>query len=104
MVNKKIGKILTSYREFLDDLESKKEDMLNSWKSDDRVEALKIVIQCLKSLSDCSAVEFYPAKIFHILDLLSTFVDLVGQRLKNMEKDMAKEIAKNWFYKIYSIR
>ena len=88
MVNKKIGKILTSYREFLDDLESKKEDMLNSWKSDDRVEALKIVIQCLKSLSDCSAVQFYPAKILHILDLLSCFVDLVENRLKRISRNI----------------
>ena len=93
-----------SVKEFTDDLETKHAEMIASWKRDDKVEALKIVIQCLKSLSDNSAIEFYPSKVFLILDVLAAFVDLVDKRLEAMEVEMAKEVAKNWYYKIFSIR
>ena len=31
-------------------------------------------------------------------------IDLVEKRLEAMEVEVAKEVAKNWYYKIFSIR
>ena len=93
-----------SVQEFIAELESKQQDMINSWNNNDRVEALKLIIQCLKSLSDTTAIGFYPAKVFLVLDVLHTFMELVVKRLDAMDEETAKEIAKNWFYKIFSIR
>lgn len=91
-------------KEFTEELESKHAAMIDFWKKEDKVEALKIVIQCLKTLTDNSAIEFYPAKVFLIHDLLISFTDLVEKRLKAMDNEMAQEVAKNWFYKVFSIR
>ena len=91
-------------QEWLADLETRHGEMVSCWARGDRVEALKIIIQCLKSLSDSCAVQFYPAKVFHVLDVLSSFVSLVEKRLEEMDPASAAEVAKNWFYKIYSIR
>ena len=93
-----------SVPEFIADLESKQQEIISSWNKNDRVEALKLIIQCLKSLSDTTAIEFYPAKVFLVLDVLQTFMDLVVKRLDAMDAETAREIAKNWFYKIFSIR
>ena len=91
-------------QEFLADLESKQSEMVSRWAEDDRVEALKIIIQALKSLSDTTSVRFYPAKFFLVLDMLAAFVDLVEARLVTLEPETAREVAKNWLYKISSIR
>ena len=91
-------------QEFISDLESKQSEMVTAWTKEDRVESLKIIIQCLKSLSSNSAIEFYPAKVFLVLDVLSIFVDLVEKRLQAMDEETAHEVAKNWYYKIFSIR
>ena len=90
--------------EFLSDLESRQSDMARAWDSGDRVASLKIIIQCLKALSDTSAIQFYPAKVFHILDVLSTFLNMVEKRLDVLDPEEAREVAKNWYYKIFSIR
>ena len=86
------------------DLESKEQEIISSWNRNDRVEALKLIIQCLKSLSDTTAIGFYPTKVFLVLDVLHAFMDLVVKRLDAMDEEEAREIAKNWFYKIFSIR
>ena len=91
-------------QEFLSDLESRQLEMVRAWDSGDRVASLKIIIQCLKALSDTSAIQFYPAKFFHILDVLSTFLNLVEKRLETLDPKEAREVAKNWYYKIFSIR
>ena len=91
-------------QEFLSDLESRQVEMVRAWDSGDRVTSLKIIIQCLKALSDTSAIQFYPAKFFHILDVLSTFLNLVEKRLETLDPEEAREVAKNWYYKIFSIR
>ena len=90
--------------EFVADLEAKQDQMNSSWTEDDRVEALKIIIQALKSLSDTTSVKFYPAKCLMVLDMLASFVDLVEKRLLALESEVAQEVAKNWLYKISSIR
>ena len=91
-------------QEFTADLEAKQTEMVTRWGEDDRVEALKIIIQALKSLSDTTSVRFYPAKFFMVLDMLAAFVDLVEARLITLEPEAAREVAKNWLYKISSIR
>ena len=91
-------------QEFLSDLESRHAEMVRAWDSGDRVASLKIIIQCLKALSDTSSIQFYPAKVFHIMDVLSTFLNLVEKRLEALEPEEAREVAKNWYYKIFSIR
>ena len=91
-------------QEFIADLETNQTEMVTRWAADDRVEALKIIIQALKSLSDTTSVRFYPAKFFLVLDMLAAFVDLVEARLTALEPEDAHEVAKNWLYKISSIR
>ena len=91
-------------QEFLSDLDTRQAEMVRSWDSGDRVGALKIIIQCLKALSDTCAIQFYPAKVFHILDVLSTFLNLVEKRLESLDTEEAREVGKNWYHKIYSIR
>ena len=91
-------------QEFMADLEIHQTEMITKWTADDRVEALKIIIQALKSLSDTTSVRFYPAKFFLVLDMLAAFVDLVEARLIALEPEDAQEVAKNWLYKISSIR
>lgn len=91
-------------QEFLSDLESRQAEMVRAWEAGDRVASLKIIIQCLKALSDTSAIQFYPAKVTHILEVLSTFLNLVEKRLEALDPAEAREVAKNWYYKIFSIR
>ena len=91
-------------QEFVVELEVKQEQMISRWAEDDRVEALKIIIQALKSLSDTTAIRFYPAKFFLVLDMVTAFVDLVEVRLLSLNSEAAQEVAKNWLYKISSIR
>ena len=98
-------------QEFIVDLEAKHNEIIASWNNNDRVQSLKIVIQCLKSLSDTSAIEFYPLKFILVLDVLESFVQLVGKRLEAISPDFpesvseeTQEVAKNWFFKILSIR
>ncbi|XP_016889498.1 VPS35 endosomal protein-sorting factor-like [Cynoglossus semilaevis] len=101
--------------EELDDLEEGSQ----AWGSDQKVKALKIVIQCSKLLSDTSVIQFYPSKFVLITDILDTFGGLVYDRIWTMcsdprplpesftvddVSDTAKETCLNWFFKIASIR
>lgn len=97
-------------------------DLLNgqlreAWVTDQRVKALKIVIQCSKLLSETSVMKFYPSKFVLITDILDIFGKLVYDRLKakadvklpdNFTADMVPETTRetcfNWFYKVASIR
>ena len=86
---------------------------------------MKVVIQCAKLLSDCSVPKFYPSQFVLVTDILDTFGKLVYDRLwskANAELKAAgqaplgamfdpdrvpentKETARNWFYKVASIR
>ncbi|PAA56384.1 hypothetical protein BOX15_Mlig002332g1 [Macrostomum lignano] len=90
-----------------------------AWDEDQRVRALKLVIQCVKLLGDSTPASYYPSKFVLLTDLLDTFGNLVFDRLaekasgggklrpdfrSNSVPEGAKETAKNWFYKIASIR
>ncbi|CAH0380995.1 unnamed protein product [Bemisia tabaci] len=113
-------------KEYMARIELMHEDLLTAWQQDQKVTALKIIIQCLKLLVDTSVIQFYPSKFVLISDILDTFGELVYERLHSKSKcivpgrdfgkplppkftpdmvpESAKETCRNWFYKIASIR
>lgn len=103
--------------EFTQRLIGLKQELIQSWHTDQRVKALKIAIQCVKLLSLSAPEHFYPHKFALVMEILECLGTLVCQRLKVKSKndnspmscsnDMkleAQEIARNWFYKVASIR
>ena len=93
-----------STQEWIADLEARHNDLVTAWSSGERVEALQVVVQCVKSLSDISAVEFYPAKFLHVIEVVEHFSQLVTSRLEGLEGDLRAETAANWYYKVTSVR
>ncbi|KAL5273537.1 C16orf62 family protein [Megaselia abdita] len=101
-----------SQQEYISRIEQLNNELVYSWKSEQRVKALKIAIQCSKMLADTSVLQFYPSAFVLITDILDIFSQLVYDRLKSKNADIhdkpsadnAKETTQNWFYKISSIR
>ncbi|XP_054624384.1 VPS35 endosomal protein-sorting factor-like isoform X2 [Dunckerocampus dactyliophorus] len=108
-----------SQQEYANRIEELNQSLKEAWGSDQKVKALKIVIQCSKLLSDTSVIQFYPSKFVLITDILDTFGQLVYDRIWSMcsdprplpdsftvedVNDTAKETCLNWFFKIASIR
>ncbi|KAF3853261.1 hypothetical protein F7725_013949 [Dissostichus mawsoni] len=108
-----------SQQDYANRIEELNQSLKEAWSSDQKVKALKIVIQCSKLLSDTSVIQFYPSKFVLITDILDTFGRLVFDRIWTMcsdprtlpesftvddVNDTAKETCLNWFFKIASIR
>ncbi|XP_051958239.1 VPS35 endosomal protein-sorting factor-like isoform X2 [Xyrauchen texanus] len=108
-----------SQQDYVNRIEELNQSLKEAWSSDQKVKALKIVIQCSKLLSDTSVIQFYPSKFVLITDILDTFGGLVYDRIWSMcadphplpesfcaddVNDTAKETCLNWFFKIASIR
>ncbi|KAE8284508.1 hypothetical protein D5F01_LYC17841 [Larimichthys crocea] len=108
-----------SQQDYANRIEELNQSLKEAWASDQKVRALKIVIQCSKLLSDTSVIQFYPSKFVLITDILDTFGRLVYDRIWTMcsdprplpdsftvddVNDTAKETCLNWFFKIASIR
>ncbi|KAK3529378.1 hypothetical protein QTP70_029483, partial [Hemibagrus guttatus] len=108
-----------SQQDYVNRIEELNQSLKEAWASDQKVKALKIVIQCSKLLSDTSVILFYPSKFVLITDILDTFGQLVYDRIWSMcsdpaplpdsfsvedVNDTAKETCLNWFFKIASIR
>uniref|UniRef100_A0A8C5VKZ5 VPS35 endosomal protein-sorting factor-like n=1 Tax=Microcebus murinus TaxID=30608 RepID=A0A8C5VKZ5_MICMU len=107
-------------QDYVNRIEELNQSLKDAWASDQKVKALKIVIQCSKLLSDTSVIQFYPSKFVLITDILDTFGKLVYERIFSMcvdsrsvlpdhfspenTNDTAKETCLNWFFKIASIR
>ncbi|XP_054990566.1 VPS35 endosomal protein-sorting factor-like isoform X2 [Sorex araneus] len=107
-------------QDYVNRIEELNQSLKDAWASDQKVKALKIVIQCSKLLSDTSVIQFYPSKFVLITDILDTFGKLVYERIFSMcvdnrsalpdqfspenVTDTAKETCLNWFFKIASIR
>lgn len=106
-------------QDYVNRIEELNQSLKDSWASDQKVKALKIVIQCSKLLSDTAVIQFYPSKFVLITDILDTFGKLVYERISSMcaerstladnitlenVNDTAKETCLNWFFKIASIR
>ncbi|XP_076122987.1 VPS35 endosomal protein-sorting factor-like [Alosa pseudoharengus] len=108
-----------SQQDYVNRIEELNQSLKEAWSSDQKVKALKIVIQCSKLLSDTAVIQFYPSKFVLITDILDTFGRLVYDRIWTMcsdphpppegfspddVNDTAKETCLNWFFKIASIR
>ncbi|XP_071531379.1 VPS35 endosomal protein-sorting factor-like isoform X2 [Panulirus ornatus] len=106
-----------SQEEFTHRLHGLKQELTQAWHSDQRVKALKITIQCVKLLNLSAPEHFYPSKFVLVIDILDTLATLVFQRLKYKSesdgspagggsegKQEAQETARNWFYKVASVR
>ncbi|XP_047233035.1 VPS35 endosomal protein-sorting factor-like isoform X2 [Girardinichthys multiradiatus] len=108
-----------SQQDYANRIEELNQSLKEAWSTDQKVKALKIVIQCSKLLSDTSVIQFYPSKFVLITDILDTFGRLVYERIWTMcsdpkplpdsftaedVNDTAKETCLNWFFKIASIR
>nr|XP_046233365.1 VPS35 endosomal protein-sorting factor-like isoform X2 [Scatophagus argus] len=108
-----------SQQDYANRIEELNQSLKEAWAADQKVKALKIVIQCSKLLSDTSVIQFYPSKFVLITDILDTFGRLVYDRIYTMcsdprplpdsftvedVNDTAKETCLNWFFKIASIR
>ncbi|KAM9304823.1 VPS35 endosomal protein-sorting factor-like isoform 2-T2 [Gastrophryne carolinensis] len=107
-------------QDYISRIEELNQSLKDAWASDQKVKALKIVIQCSKLLSDTTVIKFYPSKFVLITDILDTFGKLVYERILSMcmdnrsplpanftpdhVNDTAKETCLNWFFKIASIR
>lgn len=105
-------------QEYIQRFDQLKQELIQSWHSDQRVKALKIAIQCAKMLSDTSVLQFYPSQYILITDILDVFGKLVYERLRikaegapgasaallQRERESARDTCQNWFYKIASIR
>ncbi|XP_036290319.1 VPS35 endosomal protein-sorting factor-like isoform X3 [Pipistrellus kuhlii] len=107
-------------QDYVNRIEELNQSLKDAWASDQKVKALKIVIQCSKLLSDTSVIHFYPSKFVLITDILDTFGNLVYERILSMcvgdhsvlpgnfspenVNDTARETCLNWFFKIASIR
>ncbi|KAG7226495.1 hypothetical protein INR49_003815, partial [Caranx melampygus] len=70
-----------SQQDYANRIEELNQSLKEAWASDQKVKALKIVIQCSKLLSDTSVIQFYPSKFVLITDILDTFGRLVYDRI-----------------------
>jgi hypothetical protein len=95
---------LGSPQEWTADLEAQKSELAAAWEAGERVKALQLTIHCLKSLSDTSPVQFYPAKFFQASEVLEQFRQLVTGRLAVLPVEQAQETASNWHSKVCSVR
>lgn len=69
-------------QEFQFRIEQLNQELIQAWKTDQRVKALKIAIQCTKVLADTSVISFYPSQFVLITDILDNFGKLVFERLR----------------------
>ncbi|XP_043945688.1 VPS35 endosomal protein-sorting factor-like [Protopterus annectens] len=107
-------------QDYVNRIEELNQSLKDAWATDQKVKALKIVIQCSKLLSETTVIQFYPSKFVLITDILDTFGKLVYDRILSMcadnrstlpenfnpedVSDTARETCLNWFFKIASIR
>ncbi len=108
------------YENHVDHLKSRLDD---AWAKDERVLSLKLAIQMAKLLGDTSVPKFYPTVFVLVTDVLEDFGEKVYKRLLKKCNDTldsatplsaafvhsdvpfnAREITRNWFYKIACIR
>nr|SVE69681.1 EOG090X02HV [Eubosmina coregoni] len=97
-------------------------ELHHAWALDQRVKALKIVIQCSKLLLETHPFAFYPSKFALITDVLDNFGRMVFERIADKGDirlvnhqlpkhfkpeyvpETARETCRNWMYKISSVR
>ena len=67
--------------------------LTDSWSKNQRVEALKIAIQCAKMMLDTTVIRFYPSMFVLLTEVLETFGKLVFERLKLRSEEIQ---GKHW--------
>ncbi|XP_076067854.1 VPS35 endosomal protein-sorting factor-like isoform X2 [Oratosquilla oratoria] len=115
-----------SQEEFTARIDTLNDMLTEAWKTDQRVRALKIAIQCAKLLGDVSPSQFYPTKFVLVADILDNLASLIYTRLREkahtqqhqngsvttfpehfksaMVSEDGQETTRNWLYKVASIR
>jgi len=96
-------------------MENLGKEIIDAWNNEQRVKALKIIIQvlliciffystclyhliifqCTKILSYTSPLQFYPSKFVIVTDLLDLFGDLVFKRLKSKSEMIEYDCVRN---------
>ena len=126
-----VEKVELTQAEYANHVKKLTRDLQQAWANDERVGSLKIAIQIAKLLADTTLPQFYPSIFVMVTESLDKFGDMVFQRLKNRSEEafaeqnrqgkrgptklndnftsadvppVAKEICRNWFYKIACIR
>lgn len=75
-------------QEYIGKINQLNAELIEAWKTDQRVKSLKIAIQCSKLLSDATSVmQFYPSKFVLVTDILDIFGKLVYERLKSKSEN-----------------
>eukprot|EP00943_MAST-04B_sp_MAST-4B-sp1_P004146 g4146.t1 len=110
-----------SQKEYVNRIEELHRNLTDAWSKNQRVDALKIAIQCAKMMLDSTVIQFYPSMFVLLTEVLETFGKLVFERLKSRSEEItgkmladdftsldvaveAKETCRNWFYKTACIR
>lgn len=75
-------KLDLSQAEYVSRIEQLNRELVSAWNSEQKVKALRIVIQCAKLLADTEVMRFYPSKFVLITDILDIFGQLVYDRLR----------------------
>ncbi|OXB58794.1 hypothetical protein ASZ78_015992 [Callipepla squamata] len=100
-------------QDYMNRIEELNQSLKDAWSSDQKVKALKIVIQqvhimngnsgknemdirCSKLLSDTTVIQFYPSKFVLITDILDTFGKLVYERILSMCMDSRVSLSDNF--------
>jgi hypothetical protein len=112
--------VILSQDEYVKHVETLSQNLDEAWAKNDRISSLKIGIQLAKLLADTNAPEFYPIMFVHVIDALEKFGRLVFNRIYDKAEqsgvlldahftavdvpDEAREICRNWFFKIASVR
>ncbi|KAK2955827.1 putative VPS35 endosomal protein sorting factor-like [Blattamonas nauphoetae] len=107
-----------SFQDVIELAEKRKGELVEAWKSNEKVKSLKIVIQMTKLLTDVTYPYLYPRLFALVCQCLDIFGDRVYERLCTLAFRTAhpgrfspaevdsktKETAQNWLLKISSIR
>lgn len=114
-------------KEYLSHVDKLHEELRRAWTNEERVQSLKLSIQCAKLLGDTSQPRYYPSMFVHVTDVLDDFGRMVFDRLRakaaergpgssssvgvlgeefsaSEVSEAAKETCRNWFYKTACIR
>ena len=113
-------------KDFVRRIEALHKELISSWKRNERVQTLKIAIQCAKLMQDTTVISFYPSAFMMLTSVLDSFGQLVYTRILAQAQDLARtggmvpivdgkftcsdvpqpaqEICRNWFYKTACIR
>ncbi|KAH7827557.1 uncharacterized protein MONOS_5633 [Monocercomonoides exilis] len=107
-----------SFQGVIELADQRKSELAEAWKNDEKVKALKIVIQLCKFLTDvtypylyprlfaivCQGLDMFGEKVFERLSVMAFKVPQPGKFSPAEVDAKTKETALNWLYKVSSIR